>query len=235
MNSRAPTWTRSCPVGLSLAVGAAHRVTTHVTTDVASAPLLWVLPLALYLLTFVLVFRERVIVPMPILLAAHLASVIFALLVLSQTVKESWFVTAGTGVAVFFTSAMVAHRTLYDARPAATHLTEFYLWMSLGGVLGGLFAALVAPQIFSEVFEYPLLLALSMACRPRALAISTKDRDELLVLWLLIASGVLVLIWGPWAGVRFDIDIRYGTTAAPVAPFAVGILPVADASAWSWR
>ena len=91
--------------------------TTHVTTDVASAPLLWVFPLALYLLTFVLVFRERSLIPTPLLLAAHLASVILALLVLSQTIRESWFVTAGTGVAVFFTSAMVAHRTLYEARP----------------------------------------------------------------------------------------------------------------------
>ena len=61
---------------------------------------------------------------------------------------------------------MVAHRTLYEARPAASHLTEFYLWMSFGGALGGLSAALIAPKIFSEVFEYPLLLALSMACRP---------------------------------------------------------------------
>ena len=192
------------------------------TTDVASAPLLWVFPLALYLLTFVLVFRERSLIPMPLLLAAHLASVILALLVLSQTIREGWFVTAGTGVAVFFTSAMVAHRTLYEARPNATHLTEFYLWMSLGGVLGGLFAALIAPKIFSEVFEYPLLLALSMACRPRALRVSLKDRDELLVLWLLIATGILALIWGPWLATRFGIgfgplwrDDRDGGAARP--------------------
>ena len=89
-----------------------------------------------------------------------------ALLVLAQTKHDNWFVTATTGVTVFFTSAMVAHRTLYEARPAASHLTEFYLWMSFGGALGGLSAALIAPKIFSEVFEYPLLLALSMACRP---------------------------------------------------------------------
>ncbi len=227
----APTWSsRAAWVGLALVPSALLTAfTTHVTTDVASAPLLWVFPLALYLLTFVLVFRDRMILPMPILLAAHLASVILALLVLSQTIKESWFVTAGSGVAVFFTSAMVAHRTLYEARPAAAHLTEFYLWMSLGGVLGGLFAALVAPQIFREVFEYPLLLALSMACRPRALAVTTKDRDELLVLWLLIASGILILIWAPWAANTFDFDFRYGTTAALVAAFAAGILVF-----WKW-
>ena len=227
----APTWlSRFTWVGLALVPSALLTAfTTHVTTDVASAPLLWVFPLALYLLTFVLVFRDRMIIPMPLLLAAHLASVILALLALSQTIRESWFVTAGTGVAVFFTSAMVAHRTLYNARPAAAYLTEFYLWMSLGGVLGGLFAALVAPQIFPEIFEYPLLLALSMACRPRALAITTKDRDELLVLWLLIATGILILIWGPWAVEAFDFSFYYGTTAALVAVFAVAIVIF-----WNW-
>ena len=228
----APTWSaRLSWIGLALVPSALLTAfTTHVTTDVASAPLLWVLPLALYLFTFVLVFRERSLIPMPLLLVAHLASVIGALLVLSQTIREGWFITAGTGLAVFFTSAMVAHRTLYDARPNAAHLTEFYLWMSLGGVLGGLFAALIAPKIFSEVFEYPLLLALSMACRPRALKISFKDRDELLVLWLLVATGTLALIWGPWIAARFDIGFgRYGVTTAMVA--ALGLALVAF---WKW-
>ncbi len=228
----APSWpARLSWVGLALVPSALLTAfTTHVSTDVASAPLIWVLPLALYLLTFVLVFRERSLIPMPILLAAHLASVIFALLVLSQTVKEGWFLTAGAGVAVFFTSAMVAHRTLYEARPSAAYLTEFYLWMSLGGVLGGLFAALIAPKLFSEVFEYPLLLALSMACRPGALSISFKDRDELLVMWLLIATGILALIWIPWLATTFDLSYgEYGMTAAIVALFGVGVLLF-----WKW-
>jgi hypothetical protein len=228
----APTWSaRLSWVGLALIPSALLTAfTTHVTTDVASAPLLWVLPLALYLFTFVLVFRERSLIPMPVLLIAHLASVIAALLVLSQTIREGWFITAGSGLAVFFTSAMVAHRTLYEARPNAAHLTEFYLWMSLGGVLGGLFAALIAPKIFPEVFEYPLLLALSMACRPRALRVSLKDRDELLVLWLLIATGILALIWVPWIAARFDINFgRYGMTTAIVATLGLAI-----AVFWKW-
>src|SRR5690606_19647607 len=114
----------------------------------ASAPLLWVLPLALYLLTFVIVFRERALIPMRLLLIVHLAAVVVALLQLSQTKHDGWFISSATGVVVFFTSALVAHRTLYDLRPAPRYLTEFYLWMSLGGVLGGLFAALVAPHLF---------------------------------------------------------------------------------------
>ncbi len=227
-----PAWSsRIRWVGLALVPSALLTAfTTHVSTDVASAPLIWVLPLALYLLTFVLVFRERSLIPMPILLAAHLASVIVALLVLSQSVREGWFLTAGTGVAVFFTSAMVAHRTLYEARPSAAYLTEFYLWMSLGGVLGGLFAALIAPKLFSEIFEYPLLLALSMACRPRALSLSLKDRDELLVMWLLIATGILALIWIPWIGMTFNISYgKYGMTAVMVALFGAAVLLF-----WKW-
>ena len=92
--------------------------TVHVTTDVASAPLLWVLPLALYLLTFVLVFRDNPLIPRESLLFLHLIALVVVLITLSQTRHENWFVTSSTGVAVFFTTAMVAHRTLYEARPA---------------------------------------------------------------------------------------------------------------------
>ena len=240
----APTWgDRLGWVGLALVPAALLTAfTTHVTTDIASAPLLWVLPLSLYLLTFVLVFREKSLIRRDIMLFLHLICVAIGLLVISQTKHESWFVTAATGVAVFFTSAMVAHRTLYEARPAARYLTQFYLWMSLGGALGGLSAALIAPKIFSEVFEYPLLLALSMACRPgvingdalrrlwgtlrhylgrRAPAaedggepqLTEPDKQEILVLWLVVAGGILTIYWVPWAIGKFNLDVgEWGTT-----------------------
>jgi hypothetical protein len=121
--------------------------TVHVTTDVASAPLLWVIPLALYLLTFVLVFRDNPLIARDSLLFLHLVALIVVLITLSQTRHDNWFVTSSTGVAVFFTTAMLAHRTLYEARPAPRYLTEFYLWMSFGGALGGMFTALVARAV----------------------------------------------------------------------------------------
>lgn len=246
-----PTWAdRLGWVGLALVPSALLTAfTTHVTTDVASAPLLWVLPLALYLLTFVLVFRDRLLIPRELLLGLHLVSVAGALWVLSQTKHEGWMLTALTGVTVFFLSAMVAHRTLYEARPAARYLTEFYLWMALGGALGGLSAALIAPRIFSEVFEYPLLLALSMACRPGVFSVAamrravgsaasvlgyvlpipaewkspdltTQDKERLLMAWLLFAAGLLVIYWVPWAILKFGIRVAdWGTT-----PVVVGIL-----------
>ena len=248
-----PTWGQRLGwVGIALVPSALLTAyTTHIATDVASAPLVWVGPLSLYLLTFVLVFRDRPLVWLPCVLAAaaigygvlpwigarfewsaptwfaitgavicaaafslayvrlmsptrwllafHLGAVLLALLQLSQTRHDNLFISAGTGVAAFFLSALVAHRTLYEARPKAQHLTEFYLWMSLGGVLGGLLAALIAPQLFSEVLEYPILLALTMACRPGAVSAvvsgSARDRDELLKLWLIGAAGVLAVWW----------------------------------------
>jgi hypothetical protein len=252
----APTWAdRLGWIGLALVPAALLTAfTTHITTDIASAPLLWVLPLSLYLLTFVLVFRDRPLIPRPALLILHLAAVAVALLALSQTKHDNWFVTASTGVAVFFTSAMVAHRTLYEARPAAGYLTEFYLWMSFGGALGGLAAALIAPRIFSEVFEYPLLLALSMACRPgvfdtQALArlwnslaearwrltplrprpagqpLTEADKQEALILWLIVAGGILVIYWLPWGLGKLPVDLgEWGTTPVVVAVLTAGLI-----------
>jgi hypothetical protein len=204
-------------VGLAFVpAGLVTALTVHITTDVASAPLLWVIPLAIYLLTFVLVFRDNPLVSRESLLFLHLVALVVALVTLSQTRHDNWFVTSSTGVAVFFTTAMLAHRTLYEARPAPRYLTEFYLWMSLGGALGGMFTALVAPKIFSQIFEYPLLLALSMACRPGALdlpADKDKRKDELIILWLIAAAGILAIMWVPTLATSYRIGVgEWGTT-----------------------
>jgi SAM-dependent methyltransferase len=250
----APTWgDRLAWTGLALVPAALLTAfTTHISTDVASAPLVWVLPLALYLLTFVLMFREPPLIARSLVLTLQPVAIAVAMLALAQTKHDSWFVTALTGVAAFFAAGLVAHRTLYEARPRARFLTEYYLWMAFGGALGGLAAALLAPKVFSEVFEYPLLLALSMACRPGVFAraamlrflgsaaalvpaaparrlaarlagtrLSENDRNELLVLWLIIAGGALAIYWIPWAVDRYAFDTHeWGSTALAVAPLA---------------
>lgn len=224
-----PDWrARAAWVGLAFVPSALLTAfTTHVATDVASAPLIWVIPLSLYLATFVVVFRERTLTPRPVLLTLHAVAVLLALLQLAQTEKETWFYAAGFGIAAFVTATLVAHRTLYEARPDARHLTEFYLWMSVGGVVGGIFAALIAPQIFPEVFEYPLLLALSFACRPGALDIrreSTRSLAGLLVLILAIAAAIH---WGPTLASVYQVDFRgWGSTAGIAAAFALVALAV---------
>jgi hypothetical protein len=96
---------------------------------------------------------------------AQLIAVTLALLQMSKGMPGSWFIQAGVGVSAFFFSALLAHRTLFETRPHASHLTQFYVFMSLGGVLGGLFSALVAPRLFHEVLEYPILLGLAVACQ----------------------------------------------------------------------
>ncbi len=213
-----PTWLdRLVWVGLAFVPAALLTAfSTHVTTDIASAPLLWVLPLSLYLLTFVLVFRERPVIGRELLLAMHLLAVACVMLALSQTLFEDWFVTASTGVVVFFTSAMVAHRMLYEARPKVSYLTEFYLWMSFGGALGGLAAALIAPRIFNEVFEYPLLLALSMACRPGVFNVAALKRLGLSLRLLSDQSGSPTSDLSPedWQNTRALLLIVLGSFAA---------------------
>lgn len=219
-----PTWRRRIAwCGLALVPAALLTAfTTHIATDIASAPLLWVLPLALYLSTFVLAFQTRLPLPMWLLLPAQLAAVLFALLELAQTKHDKWVLTAGAGVAAFFLAALVAHRTLYLYRPQARYLTEFYLWMSFGGVLGGLFSALIAPRLFSEVFEYPLLIALSLACRPGVFDQPGSAKTD--VMWILGIFGAgLLLIWqGPILAAQHGYSFgEWGTTPAIALVFAL--------------
>ncbi|TBW39469.1 hypothetical protein EYW49_06245 [Siculibacillus lacustris] len=149
-------------------------VTAHISTDVAAAPFLWVLPLSLFLATFVLVFRHRPLPPhgamlavQPFLMAAVVALTALPVLPLPARVALE--------LAAFFVAAMVAHGELAADRPKPDNLTAFYLWMSLGGVLGGIFAGLLAPAIFTTIAEYPILLVAALACRPGLRRPSTAD------------------------------------------------------------
>jgi SAM-dependent methyltransferase len=137
-------------------------VTTYITTDVASMPLLWVLPLALYLLTFVFVFARRQIISVRLLSRAlPIGALALAYQMCAGLSEPAWLVM-GLHLVVFFIAAMVCHARLAADRPEPEQLTEFYLWMSLGGVLGGLFNTLLAPVLFNSVVEYPL--GLMAAC-----------------------------------------------------------------------
>jgi SAM-dependent methyltransferase len=141
-------------------------VTTYISTDVAAVPLIWVVPLALYLLTFVLVFARKP------LLSPELMSRWQPVAVLPLAVLFLWDLQAEGNLVLplhllaFFFLAMVCHGELARSRPSAAHLTEFYLWLSVGGVLGGLFNALVAPLVFNSVVEYPLAIVLACWLRP---------------------------------------------------------------------
>lgn len=135
-------------------------VTTYLTTTIAPIPLLWVLPLALYLLTFILAFaRTRWVAPRLPALVLPLVLLPLAVTLLLQLAEPLWLLF-GLHLAGFFGIALVCHGALAADRPPARQLTAFYLWLAVGGALGGLFTALVAPVIFTRVQEYPLVLAL---------------------------------------------------------------------------
>jgi hypothetical protein len=145
-------------------------VTLHISTDVSPMPMLWVIPLGLYLLSFVLVFARWRILPHRWMVAIQAVLLVLTAGLFYLGNPESSSQTAGSAVLhllAFFATAMVCHGELADDRPATCHLTEFYLWMSLGGVLGGLLNALVAPAIFNSVLEYPLMLVAACLLRPR--------------------------------------------------------------------
>ncbi|HEX7886764.1 MAG TPA: fused MFS/spermidine synthase, partial [Phenylobacterium sp.] len=140
-------------------------VTTHITTDVASAPFLWVVPLALYLVTFIVAFQQKPAIPPSLTLtlqAAAAAACVALLPFRASALPLQLFVH----LAAFFLTALMCHQRLVARRPDPAHLTEFYLCLSLGGVVGGAFNAFLAPVIFNDVWEYPIVLALSCLARP---------------------------------------------------------------------
>lgn len=143
-----------------------HGVTGHITTDVAAIPLLWVVPLALYLLTFVLVFARRDLLPHRWMLQVEPWILVPVALFfgIMGTAYGPWALLVH--LAAFFVLAMVCHGELARRRPEPRHLTEFYLWMSAGGALGGVFNAVAAPYLFDWGLEYPLMIAVAASLRP---------------------------------------------------------------------
>jgi len=200
-----------CPSSLLLGV------TSHITTDVVAIPLFWVIPLAIYLLTFVLVFarkpllgHDRMVWLQPFL--------ILPLIVLFWTFGSAWILSP-LHLLAFFVSAMVCHGELVKSRPAATHLTEFYLYISVGGVLGGIFNALLAPTLFKTVAEYPLALVLACLLRPNILTGKSRPYSSWLDLGLPFAMGALiaamVLVLRSQANSFDDMIIAMGKMVIP--------------------
>ena len=177
-------------------------VTSYISTDIAAAPFMWVIPLALYLVTFVIVFSTR-----PLLPHSWVVSIepVFIVALVSMIVYDYrkfplWLLVLN--VVAFFVIALVCHGELSRRRPAARHLTGFYMWMSTGGVIGGIFAGLIAPNIFTWVAEYPALIVLAILCRP-GLVMPTDTKTRLL--WLGAAAIVAVAAY-PGLTARYVTD-----------------------------
>jgi len=130
--------------------------------------LLWVLPLSLYLLTWVLVFQSRPLLPHKWVLLAQPAAIAGSIVLLAIGGEQNLLLTLGGHQLCFFIIAMACHGELASTRPSAKYLTGFYVALSFGGMVGGLFAGLIAPYAFSWVAEYPILIALATLARTRA-------------------------------------------------------------------
>lgn len=216
-------WMAAAAAPSSLMLG----VTSHISTDVASAPFLWVIPLALYLVTFVVAFgknaehwRDPVALLQPISLAV---------LVVAYTQNEFLF-TLGANLVCFFLSALVCHLALSARRPPVGRLTEFYMWVSIGGVLGGAATALLAPVIFNDVYEYPLALAAVALFLPR------RDRPlpQYAALAIAIAAVAVALIRLVWQDGQFAQSIQMEDWAQAAGIILIGLLVVAAGSEQEW-
>jgi len=214
------------PSGLMLST------TTHLTTDIVAMPLLWVLPLGLYLLSFVIAFSTMERPTQIITLIAPVVLLAVGGLGLLSSGGGSMMVALAS-LAMLFVLATALHGYLYHLRPAAQHLTLFYLIMSAGGVLGGLFAALFAPLIFDWVYEHPLLILAAAMLLPlpallpwdKWLGLEAKTARAVAVVLVVIAAFAAWHMVGDWTG-RLDS----ATTSWGIAIFVIGMLVIG----WRW-
>jgi len=165
-------------------------VTNFISTDIASVPFLWVIPLSLYLLSFVFAFARRPLIPLSILvILLSLATIVIVISNLLDIPLNTKLIMLGHLI-YFFLAALTCHQQLAQERPSTTHLTEFYFWLSFGGVLGGVFNALISPMLFNSVAEYPLVVLAACLLLPQQEQTQTPTARRL---DYLIPAGILVL------------------------------------------
>ena len=224
-----PLATTALPVVRILALAAVPSalllgVTRYLTTDVAAVPLLWIVPLALYLATFVHAFARRSLVPQR-LLARLLAPALIALVIL-YLANRTLLALGLVHLFVFALAALYCHGALARLRPPAADLTRFYLLVSTGGLIGGMLVALVAPLVFSDVHEYPLALAAVAALLPAARVRLRRGHYAAAAVALgVVVAGLATLLGGTSdAGVDGLSPIAFGACAALIALAAPALL-----------
>lgn len=186
------------PSGLMLST------TSHLTTDLMAMPLIWVIPLGIYLLSFSIAFADN---QRPAYWITKLAPVV--VIVAGAFVFVVWGQAAIKGLvaslSLLFFVAVALHSRMYNSRPAASELTSFYLMMSIGGVVGGFFCAIVAPLLFDWTWEHPILILLAAALLPQMTLFKLEKYDPKLwgiagsVVILAMAAAIIGEIYQPLA------------------------------------
>jgi SAM-dependent methyltransferase len=171
------------PSGLMLAV------TNHIASNIGSVPFLWLVPLSIYLLTFILSFARRHRVSVPDRSFVIVLLIVFPLVAADVVAPPglNWIIISAH-LLLLYAGSLLCHTRLAASRPAPEQLTEFYFWIAFGGVLGGAFTATLAPAVFRTVLEYPLLVA--------ALPFFRGGKFDRPGFW--IAAGIAAAIIGSW-------------------------------------
>jgi hypothetical protein len=215
--TRCLTWTVLAAIPSALVIA----VTAYISTDLAAAPFLWVVPLALYLLTFVAVFRDR-----PWVDHALVQKIIpYGVAPLSISAfggdRYFWIAIIALNLLVFVLIALCCHGEAYRTRPHRGRLTEFYLWISFGGALGGVFAGLIAPNVFNNTYEYPILIAASLLLLPGMFEGGWKRFLRGAAPGLLAAAVVGI------SGVAFDVPALLLGANLPLVVFSIVLVLLA--------
>ncbi|VVT03677.1 fused MFS/spermidine synthase [Erythrobacter sp. EC-HK427] len=218
------------PSGLMLST------TTFLTTDIMAMPLLWVIPLGLYLLSFSIAFAEKrhiagffvLIAPVVLLVDGSVAMF---------TAGRANLLAAAASIMLLFVTAVALHSRLYEHRPPARELTRFYLVMSAGGALGGVFTALIAPVLFDWTWEHPLLVLAAAALLPLGpweRWIGSRFANPRLAL-IVLGGGVLLVFnfaFQIYQSALTDAVLTAGQWAALLAVLLVSV--VFAAKRWSF-
>ncbi|WP_420606122.1 hypothetical protein [Novosphingopyxis sp.] len=210
------------PSGLMLST------TTHLTTDLVAMPLIWAIPLGLYLLSFTVAFAVRraptkaitLLTPSVLLLCGALAF---------MTPGNAVLVQLGSSLVLLFAVAVALHGEMYRTRPAPEHLTNFYLMMSIGGALGGLFCALIAPLVFDWTWEHPILILAAAALIPQRRLFSIGE-EEIFgptgMRRVSIGIGLLALAVALYIALKLPLDIGTERILLLGVVIALGVLVI---------
>ena len=193
-------------------------VTTYITADVGAVPLLWVIPLAIYLLTLILAFSKKQFASAATLNRLTIVGALVVTLILASGATEPAWVLILANLGFFFVAAMMCHGQLAADRPSVTHLAEYYLWIAIGGALGSFFNVLIAPVLFTSVLEYPLAIVIACMLQPSErltetdnkqtrFGLSNKYLDFIYPLGLYLLTIILAMLVGQLRAVSSTIKV----------------------------
>jgi len=187
-------------------------VTNQISQEVAVIPFLWILPLALYLLSFILTFSGERGYNRKLYSIVFVVFALLTLFIMSNVIAVHIYIQIFAYCALLFSACMLCHGELYLLRPEAEHLTSFYLMVSIGGAFGGIFVSLVAPVIFDGYWEFFVGLMMTIAILLTALRRSREaiDRARFVLFVFVLMTVTLAVVGTYFSGSLYSRRNFYG-------------------------